>query len=171
MNVVPTRLAGVVWLCSLPVSDERGQYVPVFEPAWAEVLGVRLVRWGQTSNGQPGTLRGLHGQQGLGKLVRVAHGAIYDVVVDLRPDSDTHGEWTAVVLTAEMGRAVYVPAGCAHGYLTLRPESVVQYGFTGGYVPDEEFGVRWDDPQLGIDWPLEPVLMSERDRVLPLLSV
>ena len=118
-----------------------------------------------------GTLRGLHYQLPPNeevKLVRCVRGAIYDVVVDLRPDSPSYRGWHGEELTAESGRALYVPAGCAHGYLTLVDATETFYEVTAAYSPRDERGVRWDDPAFAIRWPdVDALLISEKDRGWP----
>ena len=101
------------------------------------------------------------------KVVRCPAGAIYDVVVDLRPDSPTYKEWVAVVLTAEKRNMVYVPEGCAHGFLTLEDEAEVFYQMSEFYRPESARGVRWNDPAFQIIWPAEVAVISERDRTYP----
>jgi dTDP-4-dehydrorhamnose 3,5-epimerase len=121
-------------------------------------------------NARKGTLRGLHYQavpHAETKLVRCTKGAIYDVVVDLRPRSPTFREWTAVELTAEKRNMVYVPEGCAHGFLTLEDESEVFYQMSEFYDAESARGVRWDDPAFQIAWPGKVEVISERDRTYP----
>lgn len=151
--------------------DDRGTFVETWSDAWLDALppATHFHRDGQASNPERGTLRGLHAQRGLGKLVRVASGSVYDVAVDVRPGSPTRGHHAGVVLSAAGGEALWVPPGFAHGYVTLTDHAVVGYRFTGQHVPGDEIGVRWDDPDLAIAWPVRPVRMSERDRGLPRL--
>ena len=121
-------------------------------------------------NSRKGTLRGIHYQvppHAEAKVVRCTRGAIYDVVVDLRPDSPTYRKWSAVVLTAEKRNMVYVPEGCAHGFLTLKDESEVFYQMSEFYNPESARGVRWDDPAFNIMWPEKVAVISERDRTYP----
>jgi dTDP-4-dehydrorhamnose 3,5-epimerase len=101
------------------------------------------------------------------KLVRCTRGAIYDVAVDLRPESPTFGRWVGVTLTAEDRNMIYIPEGCAHGFLTLEDDCEVFYQISQFYCADAARGVRWDDPAFGITWPAEPRLISERDRTYP----
>jgi dTDP-4-dehydrorhamnose 3,5-epimerase len=122
-------------------------------------------------NDRAGTLRGLHFQTAPheeAKLVRCTRGTIFDVIVDLRPDSPTHAEWIGVELDAEEGTALYVPKGFAHGFQTLVDETEVLYMISDPYVPEAASGVRWDDPAFGIEWPPADVrVISERDRSWP----
>jgi dTDP-4-dehydrorhamnose 3,5-epimerase len=118
------------------------------------------------------TLRGMHYQSpphGEVKLVRCTRGAIFDVIIDLRPASPTYLSHCAVTLTAENREAIYVPAGCAHGFLTLEDESEVFYQMSARHVPGAARGVRWNDPAFRIAWPAVPDVVSERDRTWPLL--
>ena len=119
-----------------------------------------------------GTLRGLHYQSAPhleGKTVRCREGAIYDVIVDLRRDSPTRHRWFGVELRGERGSALYVPPGCAHGFLTLEDRAAVDYFIDTDYVPAAARGIRYDDPTLAITWPFAPVRISERDRTFPTL--
>jgi dTDP-4-dehydrorhamnose 3,5-epimerase len=124
------------------------------------------------SRSSAGVLRGLHFQRppaGVAKLVSVAQGRIFDVAADLRQDSPTLGRWVGAELSAAEGRSLFVPEGFAHGYLSLQDDTVVTYLMTGEFSPEHDAGVRWDDPDLGIDWPIADPILSEKDRVLPLL--
>ena len=119
------------------------------------------------------TLRGMHYQaepHAERKLVRCTRGAIYDVIVDLRPGSETYCRWFGIELSADDGRALYVPTGLAHGFLTLADDTEVAYSMADPYVPDAARGVRFDDPAFGIDWPAQPLIVSERDRGYPDLA-
>lgn len=118
-----------------------------------------------------GVLRGLHFQRRFpqGKLVGVASGSVYDVVVDLRASSPGFGRWEGLVLSSELGNQVYIPPGFAHGFLALSETAVVYYKCSEYYHPEEEDGIRWDDPTLGIEWPdiVIPPILSDKDRLLP----
>ena len=119
-----------------------------------------------------GTMRGLHYQAqpyGEAKLVRCTRGAVFDVIVDLRPASLTYLGHCTVTLTADNRDAIYVPEGCAHGFLTLEDESEVLYQMSSDHVPGAARGVRWDDPAFGIAWPTVPDVIADRDRTWPLL--
>ncbi len=123
-----------------------------------------------SANPRRGTLRGMHFQRGAAaerKLVRCLAGAIHDVIIDLRPDSRGHRQWVAVELSAERANALFVPAGCAHGFLTLSDEALVEYMIDAPYAPAAAGGVRWNDPAFAVSWPFEPSVISERDRTWP----
>jgi dTDP-4-dehydrorhamnose 3,5-epimerase len=167
-----TKLAGVLQIHIEPRADERG----FFARTWCSnefvnnCLSPRLVQCSVSFNHWKGTLRGIHFQAEPyreAKLVRCTRGALYDVVVDLRPDSQTFREWIGIVLTAENRDMVYVPEGCGHGFLTLQNETEVFYQISEFYHPELARGVRWNDPAFEIVWP-EPVeVISERDRTYP----
>jgi len=120
-----------------------------------------------------GTLRGLHMQAAPfeeTKLVRCTRGSIYDVIVDLRPLSETFKKWIGVELTADNYRMLYVPEGFAHGFITLEDETDVTYQVTQNYTPIAERGYRWNDPSFNIKWPIEPTIISDKDQAHPLLT-
>jgi dTDP-4-dehydrorhamnose 3,5-epimerase len=167
-----TKLEGVVEIRLEPKPDERG----FFARAWCQKefegkgLNPKLVQCSISVNSRKGTLRGMHYQAAPhadAKLVRCTKGAIYDVVVDLRPDSATYKNWMAVVLTAEKRNMVYVPEGCGHGFLTLEDGSEIFYQMSEFYSPESARGVRWDDPAFQIAWPEKVDVISERDRNYP----
>jgi dTDP-4-dehydrorhamnose 3,5-epimerase len=156
--------------------DERGFLVETFRAdVWRE-LGVEVgefVQDNQSRSGR-GTLRGLHFQTdpGQAKLVRCARGAIFDVAVDLRRGSETYGRWEGHELSDANHRQLFVPAGFAHGFLVTSDEADVVYKLDSYYSPESEGGIRWDDPEVGIEWPLDGTdpQVSERDRNAPTLS-
>jgi len=152
--------------------DERG----FFARSWCQRefeehgLNPNLRQCNVSFNSHKGTLRGLHYQSAPypeSKLVRCTSGAIYDVVVDLRPESPTFKEWVGIVLTSTGRNMVYVPAGCGHGFLTLEDETEVFYQMSEFYYPELARGVRWDDPTFQIVWPRGVEVICERDRTLP----
>jgi dTDP-4-dehydrorhamnose 3,5-epimerase len=169
MRLAQTAIAGVWIVEEERHTDARGYFARTFDTGVFERAGLETA-WRQCSvsyNHRRGTLRGLHFQAAPHeetKLVRCIRGAVHDVVVDLRPSSPTRYHHVAVELTADNGRAVYVPAGTAHGFQTLADESALFYQITPDYVPSAAAGVRFDDPRLGIDWPLPVAVISERDR-------
>ncbi|MFK7927310.1 MAG: dTDP-4-dehydrorhamnose 3,5-epimerase family protein [Myxococcota bacterium] len=166
----PQPLLSDALLLDLPAfTDHRGSFFECSGAAAFEGLpsDTRFVRSGWCSNPRARTLRGLHGQWGLGKLVSVVCGEAYDVIVDVRPGSPTYGGWEAALLSGTHGQSLWVPPGFAHGYMTLKADTTVLYQFTAPHVRAREFGVLYSDPQLAISWPGLPQCMSDRDRQLP----
>ncbi len=149
--------------------DDRG----FFARTWCERefrdhgLNPKIVQCSVSFNERAGTLRGLHYQaepHAEDKLVRCTRGAIYDVVLDLRPDSSTFTKWVGRELTAVNRHALYVPRGCGHGFITLQDQTEVLYQMSEFYFPESARGVRWNDPAFGIEWPGTTEVISERDR-------
>ncbi|WP_374469825.1 dTDP-4-dehydrorhamnose 3,5-epimerase [Phenylobacterium sp.] len=172
MRFVETEIPGVVVVEPEPRSDERGAFARLHCPEEFAAAGHPFTP-AQTSlsrNPAAGTLRGLHYQptpHAETKLVRAVRGRIFDVAVDLRPDSPTHRRWTATELSAENARALLIPEGVAHGFLTLEPDTDVLYQISPAYRAGHEAGVRWDDPAFAIRWPSAPALISPRDAGYP----
>ena len=163
-----TDISDVTIIELTAIQDERGFFARSFcaEAFAAEGLTSSFVQANLSQNRVRGTLRGLHYQaepQPDPKLVRCTRGGIFDVAVDLRAESPTYRRWTAAELTADNRRALHVPAGCAHGFITLEDDSEVFYLMGAAYEPALARGVRWDDPTLGIEWPFAPVVISPRD--------
>lgn len=160
----------------VPVEDSRGIFARTFCAAEFNRHGLvaAVAQCSVSFNRSKGTLRGLHYQvapHGETKLVRCSRGRIFDVVVDLRPGSPTFAQWSAFELSAGNRLAVYIPEGLAHGFVTLEPESELSYQISVPYRPEASSGVRWDDPEIAVDWPdVGPITMSERDQNLPTLS-
>jgi dTDP-4-dehydrorhamnose 3,5-epimerase len=157
--------------------DERGSFAESYNRRVLEAAGldVTFVQDNQSVSHAAGIVRGLHFQKhprAQGKLVRVIRGAIFDVAVDIRSGSPTYGLHVAQVLSAENWRQLWVPVGFAHGYCTLEPETEVLYKVTDYYAPECEFGLAWDDPDLGIGWPVDATkaILSDKDRGLPKLA-
>ena len=158
--------------------DDRGWFTEVYnEKYFAESgIGVRFVQDNHSLSRPAGVLRGLHFQTppfGQDKLVRCIAGAIFDVAVDVRKDSPTHGKWVGAELSAENGWQLFIPVGFAHGFVTLTADAEVTYNCSNFYAPAHDGGLRWDDPDIGIVWPLPsgvgPIL-SAKDEKLPLLD-
>ncbi len=173
----PTDLADA-WLIEPElISDERGAFARTWCAREFEERGLnpRLSQCNISINHHQGTIRGMHFQRephAEAKLVRCTRGAIYDVIVDLRPDSVTRFRWTAFELSAENHRLLYIPEGFAHGFQTLTDDSEVCYQMSREYSPSSVDGVRWDDPFLAIRWPMtEQRIISPRDHNLGLLEV
>ena len=158
--------------------DARGFFMETYrEKDWRALLdGQTFIQDNQSFSAQAGTLRGLHYQLppfAQGKLVQVIRGCIYDVAVDLRRASPSFGRHVGVELTAGSGQQLFVPVGFAHGFVTLEPDTIVTYKVTAGYDPGSERGIAWDDPDLGIDWPIgngKKVELAPRDRQWPRLK-
>lgn len=152
--------------------DERGAFARTFcsKEFEAEGLDTNFVQQNMSVSALKGTLRGMHRQaepHAETKLIRCLRGAIYDVIVDLRPDSATYLKWEGFELTAQNRKQLYAPSGFAHGFYTLTDDVEVSYLVSNCYAPDAEIGSRHDDPAFGIIWPSEVVVMSEKDRSWP----
>lgn len=176
MNVTETSLPGVLVLTPRRFGDARGWFSETFSAARMEEAGLGHIDWVQDNHSfsaTKGTLRGLHYQappRAQDKLVRCTRGAILDVAADFRAGSPTFGCWIAEELSAENGRQLYVPKGFLHGFLTLTENVEVQYKCSDLYAPDCDGAVRWDDPELGIDWGVAEPVLSDKDRAAPLLK-
>jgi dTDP-4-dehydrorhamnose 3,5-epimerase len=172
MRFAETRIPGVVLVETEARIDPRGGFARLHCPEEFAAAGHPFAP-AQTSmsyNPAAGTLRGMHYQlapHAETKLVRVVRGAAYDVAIDLRPDSPTYMDWTATELTATNAAAVLIPEGVAHGFVTLVDDTDVLYQISPAYRPGHETGVRWDDPAFGVEWPLRPKVISERDAGYP----
>lgn len=171
MTFIESAIEGVLIVESRRFEDDRGWFAETFSQRgfeWATFVQDNEV-WSKK-----GVVRGLHFQQGedaQAKLVRVEKGRILDVVVDLRAGSKTFGQWTGVELTGDNGRQLFVPRGFAHGYSVLSDEALVAYKCDNYYAPASEGGVRFDDPDIGVDWRIGrgEMVVSERDMSLPFL--
>lgn len=169
MIFVETKLKGAFIIELERVADERGYFARTFCRKEFEDHGMNpnLVQCNISFNKKKGTLRGMHYQvkpHEETKTVRCTIGAIYDVLIDLRPDSPTYCRWAEVELTAENRRMLYIPEGLAHGFQTLEDNTEVFYQMSEFYYPASARGLRWDDPAFGIQWPLSNPIMSDRDR-------
>jgi dTDP-4-dehydrorhamnose 3,5-epimerase len=169
-----TPINGLFELVAQPFVDARGAFLNAFraqDDAFMSSWGDRgIAQVNLSRNEAVGTVRGLHLQaesHSEAKLVRCLRGRVWDVAVDLRRDSASYGQWYAVELSPERCNALLIPEGCAHGFQVLEPGSELLYLHSGAWVPEAETGVRWDDPQLAIPWPLAATELSERDRCLP----
>ena len=180
MHVAPVSIEGPLLLETVQHDDARGSFVETYRADRFEAIvgPVIFVQDNESHSFAAGTLRGLHFQRppkAQGKLVRCSRGRIRDVAVDLRRDAPTFGRHVAVDIGEGDGRQFWIPAGFAHGFLTLEPNTVVNYKVAAFHDPDFEAGIRWNDPALEIDWGIglrsKPVVLSGRDQVLPLLAV
>jgi len=172
-----TAIFGVLEVVSQPLTDLRGRFLNAFrgqEAAFMESWGDRGIAQVNLSRSETvGAVRGFHLQRYPhceAKLIRCLRGRVWDLAVDLRFDSPTRGQWHAVELSPQSANALLIPEGCAHGFQVLEPGSELLYLHSGAWVPEAETGVRFDDPQLAIPWPLPPQALSERDLALPLLE-
>lgn len=171
-----TSIAGAHLIEPDPIRDGRGY----FTRTWCQYefesrgLNAALVQCSTSFNALAGTLRGIHFQAPPhmeAKLVRCTRGALFDVIVDMRKDSASYGDWAGFELTADNGHMVYMPEGVAHGFQTLAPETEIFYQISTHYAPDYAAGIRWDDPDLGVEWPVAGKrIISERDAGLPYFS-
>jgi dTDP-4-dehydrorhamnose 3,5-epimerase len=173
MRFLPTKLAGAYLIEPEPWEDARGLFARTYcrDEFAAHGLNTAWVQCNVSFNRLAGTLRGMHWQaepHAEVKLVRCTRGAAFDVIADVRPDSPTYRQWVGVELIADNRRAVYVPAGFAHGFQTLTDDTELFYQMSEFYHPELASGVRWDDPSLGIEWPpAEQRVIAERDLSFP----
>ncbi len=167
-----TKIPGAYEILPEIMKDERG----FFARSWCSKefashgLNPHLAQCNISASTRKGTLRGMHYQappHAEAKLVRCTRGSIYDVVLDLRPESPTFRQWAAVVLTADQHNMLYIPEACAHGFLTLQDDIEVFYQMSNFFTPEAGRGVRWNDPAFGIEWPETVEVISERDRTYP----
>lgn len=171
-----TTIPGLLSIDPFIVPDDRGCLSKPFERSVFAAHGIAFSPWEELrSCSKKGVLRGLHFQRRYSqdKLVQVLHGAVYDVAVDLREGSETFGKWEGFYLSAENQQMLYIPKGFAHGFLALEEDTLFSYLCGDRYDPESDGGIRWDDPQLAIDWPLErveKVILSSKDSALPALE-
>ncbi|MPZ18424.1 MAG: dTDP-4-dehydrorhamnose 3,5-epimerase [Luteitalea sp.] len=173
MHVGRTALAGVLIIDPTVHRDERGFFLETYNAARFAQQGITATFVQDNhSRSRRGTLRGLHWQQERpqGKLVRVIEGAIYDVAVDIQPASPTFGRWIGVTISADDFRQIYVPPGFAHGFCVVSDVAQVEYKCTALYDPASERGLIWNDPDVGITWPVTDPILSERDKRHPRLA-
>jgi len=177
MTFKDTALAGV-WIVEADLyHDERGTFARTWAPEEFAERGLEttIAQVSVASNHERGTIRGLHYQRApvaQAKLVRASRGAIFDVAVDMRPDSPTYLKWIGVELSSDNRRMLYLPKSCAHGYQTLVDDTEIAYLISAPYSPTHQEGVRWNDPALAIAWPLDaPTRISARDAAFPDLPV
>lgn len=172
MRIEPAPLEGAATIELDLRGDERGFFARMYCEKEFAVAGLetRFVQANNSSNAQRGTLRGLHYQLPPDtevKLVRCIRGALWDVIVDVRPGSPSFGRWFGAELTAQNRRMMYVPRGFAHGFITLTDDSELIYFVSDFYEPKQERGLRWNDPKIAIDWPIAPSVISEKDANWP----
>jgi dTDP-4-dehydrorhamnose 3,5-epimerase len=174
MHVEQTSLPGVLLIAPQVHRDPRGFFIETYHQQRYRDAGVDAVFVQDNHSASvQGTLRGLHAQlkRPQAKLVRCVEGEIWDVAVDIRVGSPTFGQWTGAELSAATGRQIYIPIGFAHGFVVLSERAQVEYKCSDVYVPDDQLGIRWDDPQLGLQWPqANAPILSAKDSQAPLLA-
>lgn len=176
MKVEQAGLPGIVLLEPRRFGDSRGFFAETYNGRAYRDAGIEceFVQDNHSLSDKVGTVRGLHFQKppaAQAKLVRCGRGAIFDVAVDIRTGSPTYGKWVGYELSADNGLQLFIPAGFAHGFMTLKPGSEIVYKCSDYYAPETEGSVRWDDPDLGIEWPkVENPVLSEKDAEAPSLS-
>lgn len=165
-----TFIEGLVVINTLTHKDDRGHFVKTFDEETFKEYGVptEFAQIDQ-SKSKKGVLRGLHflNNYPQGKLVNVPYGKIFDVAVDLRENSKTYGKWYGLELSSDNNKMFYIPAGFAHGFLSLSDDSIILYHCTTKYIPNNDYGIKWDDEDINIDWPLDKVgdlIISEKDQ-------
>ncbi len=172
MKFIETPVQGCFSIEADRYDDERGFFSKIWDVKEfaARGLSTDFAQFNLAYNHKAGTLRGMHLQHpphAEVKLVRCTRGAVYDAIIDLRPESTTHLKWAGVELTADNYRTFYVPKGCAHGYITLVDGAEVAYQVSAPYTPQSAAGVRWNDPTFSIKWPLQPKVINPRDAAYP----
>ena len=175
MKFAELEVAGAFVVDCDILNDERGSYVRGWRSEEFSTFGLpnQFKQWNLSRSKRKGTLRGLHWQiepHAESKLILCVRGEVFDVVVDMRPGSTTFGRWSGVVISAKNRRMIFVPPSCAHGILTLEDESEIFYASTGEYQPMSERGLRFDDAHIGIEWPEEIAVISEKDKRWPSFS-
>jgi dTDP-4-dehydrorhamnose 3,5-epimerase len=168
---LPTEIEAVILIEPDAHGDERGFFVETFRANEFSQFGVEaeFVQENHSRSGE-GVMRGIHLQRGQAKLVRCARGAIFDVAVDLRPDSPTYRRWEGYELDDVTHRQLFIPDGFGHGFCVLSSEADVIYRVSSYYDPDLETGIAWDDPEIAVHWPVTNPILSERDRNAPSLA-
>lgn len=175
MQINPLNIEGTYEIVPVLHGDGRGYFAETYLGKRFEEIGL-VTDWTQDNramSSRPHTLRGFHFQSGetaQTKLVSAAQGRVLDVIVDIRKGSDTFGHWDSLILDSDQCNSIYVPKGFAHAYLTLSETAVVQYKVDAPYAPEREGGIRWNDPDLAIEWPTDDPVLSDRDRSLPYLK-
>jgi len=173
MNIIQTGLPGLVIIEPRVFEDDRGYFFESFQQERYSEAGIhKTFVQDNESKSVRGVIRGLHYQHphAQGKLVSVLEGSVFDVAVDIRSDSPTFRQWAGVELSAQNHRQMYVPEGFAHGFCVLGDSAVLVYLCTAHYHAESDAAVAWDDPDIGIDWPLDPVSLSAKDRIAPRLK-
>lgn len=175
MNFIKTEIEGVMIVEPAVFGDHRGFFMESYSKRFFEEAGLfyDFVQDNHSSSSVKGTLRGIHFQRGdnaQAKLVRCARGAVLDVAVDLRPESPTYKKWVAVELSEDNKRQLLIPRGFGHGFVTLTDEVEFLYKADNYYAPQADGGIRWNDPELAVDWGVENPILSQKDANAPLLK-
>ena len=175
MKVTETKLKGVYVVEPQVFGDARGWFTESWSEKKLAEAGIKadFVQDNHSYSAQKGTLRGLHYQLNpmcQAKMLRCTRGKIFDVAVDIRKGSPQYGQWVGVELSAENHKQLFIPRGFAHGFITLTDDVEVQYKADNYYAPECDGNIRWDDPEIHVEWPIEPVILSDKDRVAPLLK-
>lgn len=175
MKIETTALPGVLILTPPRFGDARGWFSETWNGPKLAAAGVNVafVQDNHSMSAAVGTLRGLHYQRpphAQDKLVRCSTGAVLDVAVDVRRGSPTYGKWLGIEISAEDGRQVLVPKGFLHGFVTRAPDTEVQYKCSDVYAPDCDGGIRWNDPEIGVDWGVSEPVLSAKDQAAPFLK-
>jgi len=176
MKFNPTKLAGAYTIDLVKREDERGFFARFFCINEFDKEGIdrNVVQINNSLSKDKGTLRGIHYQlspKAETKIVRCIKGSLWDVIVDLRPESPTFLQWFGETLSAENRKMMFVPKGFGHGFITLEEDTEALYLVTEFYSPENERGIRWNDPAIGIEWPIEPIIVSEKDSNHPDFSI
>lgn len=176
-TVTPLAISDVLLVQPRKFKDDRGYFVETFSRRELETVGIKndFVQDNQSLSTRRGTLRGLHFQRpphSQAKLVRVVRGAVFDVAIDLRRGSPTFAKWCATTLTAEEGHQLFVPRGFAHAFCTLEPDTEIAYKVDDYYVAESDTGIIWNDPDIGVSWPIavRELTLSDKDAALPRLA-
>jgi dTDP-4-dehydrorhamnose 3,5-epimerase len=173
MNIIDLKLKGLKLIKPNIFKDSRGFFLESYNQATYQQHGVApLFVQDNHSFSQKNTIRGMHYQSepGQAKLLRVSHGSIFDVAIDIRPSSPTFGQWEGVILDDQNHHQLFIPVGFAHGFCVLSPEAHVIYKVSSLYNPSTEKGFRWNDPTIQINWPTTTPIVSDRDQTAPLFS-
>ncbi|MCB0318790.1 MAG: dTDP-4-dehydrorhamnose 3,5-epimerase [Bdellovibrionales bacterium] len=173
MKFIPTNIPEVIIVEPKVFQDERGFFLESFQAEkYAEGGITGTFVQDNHSLSKKGILRGMHSQKNRpqGKLVRVVEGEVFDVAVDIRPESPTYKQWVGVTLSAKNFRQLWVPPGFAHGFCVLSEQAQFEYKCTDFYFPNDELGFIWNDPEINIDWPIKTPSLSAKDQILPTFS-
>lgn len=172
MIVVKTKIEGVYVISPEPREDSRGYFARVFAKEELKKAGIdfSIVHINRSLSKEKGVIRGIHYQEfphQEDKIVQCLEGKIFDVAIDIRPDSKTYGQWVGQILDSQNKKMLLIPKGCGHAFQTIEKDSVVEYFVTEYYAPDFERGIRYNDPKFGIDWPIKDAIVSEKDANWP----